>query len=171
MIARSFGKRLAAALAAALLVPAATLAWAASGPIYKCVDRNLGITYTDVPCKDGERLDVRAGDADPAALARLDREREALDRSAAQRIIDERRATLQRRAYDQPAYLVQEGYTYPEMPDYAPYTYGYGYYPYAYGGVVQPDRRRHGDGRFDGRVDRRREHSRVVPTRPQNPRR
>ena len=164
------GKRFAAALAGALLVSAATLVAAASAPIYKCLDRNLGVSYTDIPCKDGERLDVRAGDADPAAIARLDREREALDRSAAQRIIDERRATLARRAYDQPAYLVQEGFAYPEAPDYDPYAYGGGYYPYAYGGVAGNDRRRHGDGR-DGRFDRRREHSRVVPAHPQNPRR
>ena len=81
-------------------------------PIYKCTDRSLGIVYTDVPCKDGERLDVRAGDPDPVAIARLDREREALDRSVAQRIADERRATLdQRRIYNDagPTFLVQDG--------------------------------------------------------------
>lgn len=65
--------------------------WAATTPIYKCLDRNLGLLYTDVPCKDGEQIDVRAGDADPAAVARLDRERDALDQSFAQRIADERR--------------------------------------------------------------------------------
>ena len=52
---------------------------AATSPIYKCFDRHLALVYTDVPCKDGEQLDVRPGDADPAAMARLDRERDALD--------------------------------------------------------------------------------------------
>ena len=103
MTARGFGKLFATALAGALIAPAATLGWAASAPIYKCLDRNLGISYTDIPCKDGERLELRTGDADPAAIARLDREREALDRSIGQRIADERRANLQRRTYDQPA--------------------------------------------------------------------
>jgi hypothetical protein len=174
MTARALGKRLAAALAAALLVPAGTHAWAAPAPIYKCVDRNLGISYTDIPCKDGERLELRTGDADPAAIARLERERAAWDQSGAQRLADERRAYLQRRTYDQPAYLVQEGgFAYPEAPDYYPYAYGYpfaygyGYYGYGTGGAAGPDRRRHSDGRFD----RRRDHSRAVPAHPQNPRR
>jgi hypothetical protein len=108
--------------------------------------------YTDVPCKDGERLDVRAGDADPAAIARLDREREALDRSVAQRIADERRATLeQRRVYNDagPTFLVQDGggggyYDGPDYPYFGGWGYGLGW------GASNADRRRHFDGR-DGR--------------------
>jgi hypothetical protein len=69
---------------------------AASTPIYKCLDKNLGLVYTDEPCKDGELLNIRAGDADPAAVARLERVRDALDQSAAQRITDERRIAAQR---------------------------------------------------------------------------
>jgi hypothetical protein len=60
--------------------------WAATKPIYKCLDKNFGLLYTDEPCKEGEQLDIRAGDADPAAVARLERQRDALDQSAAQRI-------------------------------------------------------------------------------------
>ena len=60
-------------------------------PIYKCLDRNLGLLYTDQPCKEGEQLDLRAGDPDPAAIARLDRERDALDQSADRRIADNNR--------------------------------------------------------------------------------
>ena len=60
--------------------------------------------------KDGERLDIRTGDADPAAVARLERERDALDVSAAQRIADERRIAAQR---DLPAWM-----TYPGGEDY-----------------------------------------------------
>jgi hypothetical protein len=66
--------------------------WAAATPIYKCFDKHLGVLYTDEPCKEGERLDIRAGDADPAAVARLERQRDALDQSASQRIADLRRA-------------------------------------------------------------------------------
>lgn len=65
--------------------------WAATTPIYKCLDKNLGLLYTDEPCKEGEQLDIRAGDADPAAVARLERQRDALDQSASQRIADLRR--------------------------------------------------------------------------------
>jgi hypothetical protein len=69
-------------------------AWATT-PIYKCFDRKFDVVYTDVPCKDGAVMDIRAGDADPAAVARLDRARDALDQSAAQRISDMRWAPSQ----------------------------------------------------------------------------
>ena len=81
------------ALCVALLVPAGA---SAATPIYKCLDRNLGLVYTDEPCKDGERMNIRAGDADPAAVARLERARDAIDQSVAQRITDQRRAADQR---------------------------------------------------------------------------
>jgi hypothetical protein len=147
-------------------------------PIYKCLDKSAGIVYTDIPCKDGERMsDLRAGNADPAAIARLDREREAWDRSAAQRLAEERRAMVEQRRYynDAPTYLVQEGsggggpY---DWPDYAFFGgWGYGGYGSGWGN----DWRRHGfdgrdgrDGRKDGRFDRfRRE--RVVPAHPRVP--
>lgn len=69
--------------------------WAATTPIYKCFDKNLGLLYTDEPCKEGEQLNIRAGDADPAAVARLERQRDALDQSASQRIADLRRAAAE----------------------------------------------------------------------------
>jgi hypothetical protein len=78
-------------LALCLAVLFAGRAWAAATPIYKCLDRNLGLLYTDQPCKEGEQMDIRAGDPDPAAVARLDRERDALDQSAAQRMLDDSR--------------------------------------------------------------------------------
>jgi hypothetical protein len=40
----------------------------ATTPIYKCFDRPLGLLYTDESCKEGELLNIRAGDADPAAI-------------------------------------------------------------------------------------------------------
>lgn len=96
---------------------------AATTPIYKCLDENLGLLYTDEPCKDGELLTVRAGDADPAAVARLERARDALDRGAAQRIADERRAATQQ---DLAAwYASQEPRSaYEDAAANAPYDYG-----------------------------------------------
>lgn len=75
------------------LVAFAGSSWAAT-PIYKCLDKNLSLVYTDVPCKDGEQLDIRSGDADSAAVERLERERDALDQSAYQRAADERRTLV-----------------------------------------------------------------------------
>jgi len=69
---------------------------AATAPIYKCPGNDLGLIYTDQPCKGGERLDVHAGDPDPAAVARLQSARDQLDRSAAARLVEERRAATQR---------------------------------------------------------------------------
>lgn len=73
------------------LVVLTAASWAATAPIYKCLDKKLGLLYTDEPCKEGEQLNIRPGDADPAAVARLERQRDALDQSASQRIADLRR--------------------------------------------------------------------------------
>ena len=105
-----------------LLLLAPVSSSAATTTIYKCFDKNLGLLYTDEPCQ-GERLNIRAGDADPAAVARLERARDALDQSAAQRIADERRVAAQR---DLAAWYtggVEPGaYDYPVAN--APYDYG-----------------------------------------------
>jgi len=110
-------------MAVAAFVAGASSAQGASVPIYKCLDRNLGIVYTDLPCKDGEKLDLRPGDADPAAVARLERDRDELNVAAAQRIADERRAALQRDL----AYFGQPPITgEPSAPEsYMDYGYGY----------------------------------------------
>jgi hypothetical protein len=96
----------------------------ASTPIYKCFDKKFDVVYTDVPCKDGAPLDVRAGEADPVAVARLERARDALDQSAAQRITDMRWAAAQR-AFAPPSYA---GPSEPSWLDYSgmnsPYDYG-----------------------------------------------
>ena len=68
---------------------------AAGTPIYKCLDKNLALLYTDEPCKEGEQMDIRPGDADPAAVARLERVRDALDQSPSQRIADLRRVPVE----------------------------------------------------------------------------
>ncbi|MFO1396762.1 MAG: hypothetical protein U1F48_06835 [Burkholderiales bacterium] len=127
---------------------------AAAAPIYKCFDRSLGVLYTDEPCK-GELVDIRAGNADPVALAELQREREAVSRSAAMRI------AANQRAPDAPVV------TYVEPPPVvaAPYVdYGYGY-PGVYGYAPRADR-----GRPD--AERGRYNLRTVPMTPsQLPRR
>jgi hypothetical protein len=99
---------------------------AAATQVYKCFDKNLGLLYTDEPCKDGEAMTIRAGDADPAAVARLERARDALDQSAAQRIADQRRAAAER---DLAVLYGGEGPrgAYDDMAanmSYAPYDYG-----------------------------------------------
>jgi len=76
--------------AAVLALSFSTAGWAASTVVYRCLDSHLGVVYTDVPCKDGAPFDVRPGEADPVAVAKLERLRDALDQSAAQRMIDER---------------------------------------------------------------------------------
>ncbi len=108
---------------------ASASAGAAGTPIYKCFDKQLGVLYTDVPCKDGEEVDIRAGDADPAALARLQRELDALDRSVERRVAEDRRTALQRQYAAQFAYLPEtEPVAYPDEATYAPS--GYGFVPY-----------------------------------------
>ena len=125
------------AIAAPLLFVAG-IASAASTPIYKCFDKNLGLLYTDLPCKDGEQLDLRAGDADPASVARLERERDRLDQSFAQRILDERRAALQRDLVYGPRDDVFYG---GGGPDYTPdYSYGYPLVAYPYYSHPRPKR-------------------------------
>jgi hypothetical protein len=92
----SLGITVYAVLALGLALLASTSNAATPAQIYKCVDKNHRVLYTDEPCQGGELLNIRAGEADPAALARLERAREALEQRAAQRNADERRAAEQR---------------------------------------------------------------------------
>ena len=91
-------------------------------------DKHLGLVYTDLPCKDGEKLDIRAGDADPVAVARLERARDQLDQSAAQRIVDERRAAERSALANHLRREAEEERNAAEpMATYLPFDYGYGY--------------------------------------------
>ena len=114
-------------LCVVLLAPIGGLA--ATTPIYKCLDKNLGLAYTDEPCKDGELMNIRAGDADPVAVARLERARDAIDQSAAQRIADQRRAAELRDLAA--SYVSADGrYAYDYVAPYMPYDYGaIGWFP------------------------------------------
>jgi hypothetical protein len=97
---RSAGARLLALCCVAF----AAGGWAATTPIYKCLDKNLALVYTDEPCKDGERLDIRPGEADAAAVARLERLRDALDQSVHQHAADQWRAVMVDEAAGQARY-------------------------------------------------------------------
>ena len=61
----------------------------ADTPIYKCKDAHGGLLYTDAPCNGGERLNLRPGVADLAAILRLERAQAILDELAAKRRADE----------------------------------------------------------------------------------
>jgi hypothetical protein len=78
-----------------LLWATADASWGATA-IYKCFDRKSDVVYTDQPCKDGAPLDIQAGDADPVAVARLERVRDAFEQSASERIRDMRMIDAQR---------------------------------------------------------------------------
>jgi hypothetical protein len=147
--------RSAAWLAVGVLACGSVDARAGTSTIYKCFDRSLGVLYTDQPCK-GEQLEIRAGDADPNAVAALERERDALSRSMAQRIADQRRATLDTQrtvewAYPTPAdpgiYAANDVY----------YPVGWGFAPY---GTAKPPRQ------ADRRPDERRDRAPYVPNPP-----
>jgi hypothetical protein len=86
----------------------------------------LTVLYSDEPCP-GEQMNVKTNDADPAALAELQHERDALARSTAQRIADSRRAALER-TLAVPSF-------YPAEVDAGVYTGGAAYLPYGYVGV------------------------------------
>jgi len=146
-------------LAASVIALASGPARAAATTVYKCFDKNLGVLYTDEPCK-GEQMNIRAGEADPTAVAELQREREALSRSAAQRIADNRRASLEREymapgTYGPPAVL-------PAYSDADGYFPGYGAYPYS---TAKRGRHPVRDAR---RLDRDRERERVIINPPRN---
>ena len=107
-----------AAAAGVLLWATAGASWAAT--IYKCFDRKSDVVYTDQPCKDGAPLDIQAGDADPVAVARLERVRDAFEQSASERIRDMRMIDAQRNSS-------APWYSGPGQADYAmnsPYDYG-----------------------------------------------
>jgi hypothetical protein len=130
-------------LAAGSLVVAVAPASAADTAIYKCFDNHLGLVYTDLPCKDGEKLDIRAGDADPAAVARLERVRDQLDQSTAQRIVDERRAAERSALANRLRREAEEERSVAEpIAAYAPFDYGYTYLPFLPDARTHPPRAR-----------------------------
>jgi len=139
--------------ALALLLAAAAPAGAAVTMVYKCFDRNLGVLYTDQPCR-GEQLSIESGSADPVGIAELQREREALSRSVAARTASAGARTLPDRDVAM-GYDAGYGYTGPPPDDayYPAYFGGGGYAPSA------KDRR----PRQDSRKDKQQYHVPVPP--------
>lgn len=121
---------------------------AASTLVYKCFDRNFNVLYTDQPCP-GEQIEIRAGEPDAAAVAALQKERDALAKSIEQRIADSRKPR---------AVVVQESYVLPPATGaYAANDVWYpGYFAYP---PRQPPRR----GRDDAARDERRDRVGYVP--------
>ena len=138
-----------------LVLVASGNASGAATTIYKCFDRNLTVLYSDEPCS-GEQMNVKTNDADPAALAELQHERDALARSTAQRIADSRRAALEK-TLAVPSF-------YPADEDSAAYAGGAAYVPYGYVGVPasRPKRFHAATTRSVKQVAR----ARVAPTPP-----
>jgi len=117
------------ALCATLLAIAAGVASAGTTVVYRCLDSHLGVVYTDLPCKDGEAFDTRAGEADASAVARLEHLRDLLDQSAAQRLSDERRAASQRQLVAQSSPYIDQGRNDEDMYDSGLYGSAFAGYP------------------------------------------
>jgi len=143
ILARNLARAAACALTAlSSVVLAVAPASAADTAIYRCLDNHLGLVYTDLPCKDGEKLDIRAGDADPAAVARLERLRDQLDQSTAQRIVDERRAAERSALANRLREAEEERSVAEPAAAYAPFDYGYAYVPFLPDARTHPPRAR-----------------------------
>src|SRR5438552_12424807 len=143
ILALNLARAVACALIAVGVGLAVAPASAADATIYKCLDNHLGLVYTDLPCKDGEKLDIRAGDADPAAVARLERLRDQLDQSAARRIVDDRRAAERSALANRLRREAEEERSVAEpVAAYAPFDYGYGYVPFLPVARTHPPRAR-----------------------------
>jgi hypothetical protein len=107
-------------------------------PIFKCMQADGQLLYTDTPCKGGEVLRIsKAPPPDPAALRQLERARDALDISAARRKAKEEFEAARRDELDR---LTREEETarqaaYAAMMDtYIGYAPWWGWYP----GFAQP---------------------------------
>jgi hypothetical protein len=113
-------------LGVALLLAAAAFAapaWTAAQAIYRCDDGKGGVVYTDVPCRGGAKVDVAPGRADPAAIARLERERKAFDeRHAAREARLQAEAQAAREA--QRAKAVEPQAATDAYPPYPPWAWG-----------------------------------------------
>jgi hypothetical protein len=98
--------------------------------VYRCHGVGGAIEYRDYPCKGGAVVDMKPGEADPAAIARLQRSQAEFDRALARRRMLEdadRRAEEAARAREvPPPYLLPDAYfpdeTYlPAFDYYAPF--------------------------------------------------
>lgn len=98
--------------------------------VFRCRAPDGTIEYRDYPCKGGAVVDMKPGEADPAAIARLQRAQAEFDRALARRRMLEEagaRAEEAARAREfappQPPYLLPDAY----FPD-ETYLPAYDYY-------------------------------------------
>jgi hypothetical protein len=94
--------------------------------VFRCIDPNGGVLYTDEPCKGGAKLDIPEGKPDPAAIDRLRREQQAFDQRQAAR------AAAAERDADRQFAMRQDALAYPGVaalavaPDYPYGSYYWG---------------------------------------------
>jgi hypothetical protein len=88
------------AVLAIVTVGAITWAASAAAQVYKCTQDGGRVLYSDMPCKGGAAVDVRAGTANPAAVTQLARDNAAFDRKMAARRAAEDQAEFRRQRLD-----------------------------------------------------------------------
>lgn len=71
---------------------------AADAAVYKCTQAGGTVLYSDIPCKGGTVVDVRSGEADPGAIARLEHDRAEFDRNMITRRAVDEAAAIRREA-------------------------------------------------------------------------
>jgi hypothetical protein len=121
-----------------IAVAALACSSAADAAIYKCIGSGASVLYSDIPCKGGSVVDVRAGIADPGAIERLQRERVEFDRNMLARRAADDAVAMRRAALDAQMREAEAAQRTAEAAAYPPPQY---YVP-AYG-VVAPRMRRH----------------------------
>ena len=99
---------------------------AGGSTVYRCHGADGAIEYRDYPCKGGAVVDMKPGEADPAAIARLQRAQAEFDRALARRRMLEdadRRAEDAARAREvPPPYLLPDAY-FPDETYFPAYDY------------------------------------------------
>jgi len=120
-------------LVAAVFATLALLAMAparADSQVFRCVQDDGRILYTDTPCRNGAVVDLHPGKADPAAAQLLAAARAELDAGMAQRRAADARAAAQAAAYSPAGNAMTQApqqYDDPVYGLYGGYGYGYGY--------------------------------------------
>jgi len=112
----------------AALAPLTSAPAQADSQVFRCVQDDGRILYTDTPCRNGAVVDLHPGKADPAAAQRLADARAELDAGMAQRRAADARAAAQAAAYLPAGNAVAQAPPQYDEPVYGLYGgYGYGY--------------------------------------------
>ena len=99
---------------------------AGASKVYRCHGADGAIEYRDYPCKGGAVVDMKPGEADPAAIARLQRAQAEFDRALARRRMledaDRRTEEAARAREVPPPYLLPDAY-FPDETYFPAYDY------------------------------------------------